>query len=261
MDRVGKFAWGVCAPAELEEVPMPIVGGLDIHRKQITFDYLDTATGQVRRGQVSPADREHLRAWLARFAGREDAAFALEACPGWRYIAGELAAAGIAVHLAEPAGTAFARGRKRHAKTDKTDARHLRMLLAEGRLPECWIPPGRILECRALLEACNDLRRERTAWAQRIHAVLFHQGAPALGEGTLRTEKGVAEMRAAAAGCLSPAGQLQVATALEVIDALEARLHAVRHQLLDAARHLAGAKVLAARLYAVGPVTAASRAA
>jgi hypothetical protein len=57
---------------------MPIVGGLDIHRKQITFDYLDTETGQVRRGQVSPADRVHLRAWLARFAGREDVAFALE---------------------------------------------------------------------------------------------------------------------------------------------------------------------------------------
>ncbi len=56
---------------------MPIVGGLDIHRKQITFDYLGTGTGQVRRGQVSPADREHLRAWLARFAGREDVAFAV----------------------------------------------------------------------------------------------------------------------------------------------------------------------------------------
>jgi transposase len=39
---------------------MSIVGGLDIHRKQITFDYLDTVTGQVRRGQVTPADREHL---------------------------------------------------------------------------------------------------------------------------------------------------------------------------------------------------------
>jgi len=25
---------------------MPIVGGLDIHRKQLTFDYLDTATGR-----------------------------------------------------------------------------------------------------------------------------------------------------------------------------------------------------------------------
>jgi hypothetical protein len=30
---------------ELEEVPMPIVGGFDIYRKQITFDYLDTVTG------------------------------------------------------------------------------------------------------------------------------------------------------------------------------------------------------------------------
>ena len=37
-------------------------------------------------------------------------------------------------------------------QTDKTDSRHLRMLLAEGRLPECWIPPSHILECRALLE-------------------------------------------------------------------------------------------------------------
>jgi hypothetical protein len=235
---------------------MLIVGGLDIHRKQITFGYPGTVTGQVRRGQIAPAGRVHLRAWLARFAGREDVAFALEGCAGWRYVAGELAGAGVAAHLAEPAGTAFARGRKRHAKTGKTDARHLRMLLAEGRLPECWIPPGHILECRALLELYNDLRRERTAWAQRIHAALFHQGAPALGEGALRTGKGVAGLRAAAAGCLSPAGQLQVATALEVIDALEARLHVVRHQLTGAARHLAGAKVLAARLYGAGPVTA-----
>src|SRR6266513_855082 len=74
-------------PPELEEVPMPIVGGLDIHRKQITFDYLDTVTGQVRRGQISPADRVHLRAWLARFHGCGDAAFAVEGCTGWRYVA------------------------------------------------------------------------------------------------------------------------------------------------------------------------------
>src|SRR2546423_15697932 len=85
-----------CAPAELEEVPMPMVGGLDIHRKQITFDYPGTETGQVQRGQISPADREHLRAWLARFAGQDDVAFAVEGCTGWRYVAEELAAAGVA---------------------------------------------------------------------------------------------------------------------------------------------------------------------
>ncbi len=148
---------------------MPVAGGLDIHRKQ------------VRRGQVSPADREHLRGWLARFAGRDDVAFALEGCTGWRYVAEELAAAGVAAHVAGPAGTAFARGRKRHAKTGKTDARHLRQLLAEGRLPECWIPPGRILECRALLETCHDLRAGHTAWVQRIHAVLSPPGRPGPG--------------------------------------------------------------------------------
>lgn len=232
---------------------MSIVGGLDIHRRQLTFDYLDTLTGQVRRGQVAPADREHLRAWLGRFGGRDDMVFAVEACTGWRYVAEELASAGAAVHLAEPADTAFARGRKRHAKTD---ARHLRQLLAEGRLPECWIPPARILDYRALLETYHDLRAEHTAWAQRIHAVLFHQGVPALGEGALRSGQGLAALRETAAARLSPAGQVQVATALEITDALDERLDAVRHQLLDAARHLKGAEVLAERLYGVGPVAA-----
>jgi transposase len=33
---------------------VPIAGGLDIHRKQLTFEYLDTVTGQVMRGQVAP---------------------------------------------------------------------------------------------------------------------------------------------------------------------------------------------------------------
>jgi transposase len=235
---------------------MPIVGGLDIHRKQLTFDYLDTMTGEVRRGQIAPADRAHLRAWLARFAGRDDVAFAMEGCTGWRYVAEELAAAGIAAHMGEPADTAAARGRKRHAKTDKTDSRHLRTLLAEGRLPQCWIPPAQILEYRALLETYHDLRREHTAWVQRIHAVFFHQGAPALGEGALRTEQGLAALRAAAAAHLSPGGQLQVATALDMLAAIEARLGPLRTQLRDAARHLTGAKVLAARLYGVGPVTA-----
>jgi hypothetical protein len=40
---------------------------------------------------------------------------------------------------------------------------------------------------------------------------------PALGEGTLRTEQGVAALRAVTAEWLSPAGQLQVATALEIL--------------------------------------------
>jgi transposase len=50
---------------------MAIVGGFDVHRRQVTFDYADTGTGQVRWGRISPACRETLRAWLERFAGRD----------------------------------------------------------------------------------------------------------------------------------------------------------------------------------------------
>ena len=158
---------------------MPIIGGLDIHRKQITFDYADLDTGEVQRGQMLPAGRQHLRAWLKRFDGVPGVAFAFEACTGWRYVAGELAAAGIGAHLAEPADTAALRGRKRHAKTDRTGSRHLRQLLADGRLPGCWIPPEQVLECRALLETNHALRRENTAWVQRAPAVLL-AGSPAV---------------------------------------------------------------------------------
>jgi len=78
---------------------MPIVGGLDIHRRQITFDYLDTATGQLQRGQIAPADRAHLAGGLgSRFAAGTDADLALEGFTGWRYVAEELAAAGAAAY-------------------------------------------------------------------------------------------------------------------------------------------------------------------
>ena len=234
---------------------MPIVGGLDIHRKQITFDYLGTATGEVRRGQIAPADRGHLAAWLAgRFTG-QDVHFAVEGCTGWRYVAEELAAAGITPHVAGPADTAALRGGKRHAKTDKTDSRHLRQLLAGGRLPECWIPPSHILECRALLETYHDLRVEHTAWTQRIHAALFRQGAPQLGGQRLRTGEGLAALQAIGAQ-LSPAGQLQIAVAPDKLAALDCHLDVLRRRLLEAARQLAGARELHARLYGVGPVTA-----
>ena len=58
-----------------------------------------------------PADRQTLRRWLSRFAVR-NAAFAVEACTGWRYVVEECLRAGIAVHLAEPAERAASRGPK-----------------------------------------------------------------------------------------------------------------------------------------------------
>ena len=158
---------------------MSIVGAFDVHRRQLTFEYLDTVTGELKRGRVMPADRPHLRAWLSRFAGQADVQFALEGCTGWRYVVEELLAAGIIPHLADPADTAALRGRKRHAKTDKTDTRHLRVHLMAGDLPECWIPPEHVLEARAAARLYKDLVDERGGWHQRVAATLCHQGVPA----------------------------------------------------------------------------------
>jgi transposase len=95
---------------------------------------------------------------------------------------------------------------------------------------------------------------EHTAWVQRIHAVLFHQGAAWSGD--LRTVQGRDALRVVAAADLSPVGQVQIATALDLLATLEGHLDAVHRRLLDAARHLTGARVLTDRLYGVGPITA-----
>ncbi|WP_030436220.1 IS110 family transposase [Actinoplanes subtropicus] len=235
---------------------MSIVGGLDIHRKQLTFDYLDTDTGELRRGQVSPADRNHLAGWLQRFDGRTDVTFAVEACTGWRYVVHTLQRAGITAQLAEPADTAAARGPKRRAKTDRADARLLRELACDGRVPQCWIPPVAVLEHRALLECYHDLRREHTAWVQRIHATCFHHGTAALGTGGIDTADGRARLRRITEAELSPAAQVQITVALAMLDTLETHLEDLRRRLVSIARHLHGARVLTDPLYGVGPITA-----
>ena len=230
---------------------MSIVGAFDVHRRQLTFEYLDTVTGELRRGRVAPADREHLRAWLARLAGHSDVHFALEACTGWRYVVEELAAAGIEPHLAETADTAALRGRKRHAKTDKTDARHLRVHLLAGDLPQCWIPPQHVLEARAVVRLYKDLLDERGAWHQRIAATFFHQGAPA-GIGSMCTAQG----RAAVTGLdLSAAGRQAVHTGLRQIDRLTDELDPLRRQLSMLSRRQPGCAALRAAHFGIGPVT------
>jgi transposase len=166
---------------------MGMVVALDVHRNQITYKALDRETGELSRGRIAPAARAELRAWLGQFAGCE-VAFALEGTTGWRFVVEEIERAGHRAHLADPAETAARRGRKRRAKTDNADCDlQLRLLLA-GELPESWIPPAHILELRTLVRLRMTLIDQRSAWQQRIHAQLFHQGVP--GGLRLRTEAG-----------------------------------------------------------------------
>jgi len=83
---------------------MAIVGGFDVHRKQITFDYVDN-DGLVQWGQIRPATRKTLRSWLAKHCPEGAGEFALEGCTGWRYVSEELTAAGVGCTTDQAAGS------------------------------------------------------------------------------------------------------------------------------------------------------------
>lgn len=229
---------------------MAIVGGLDVHRRQLTFDYLDAATGEISRGRIAPADRGQLREWLGRFDGR-DAEFAFEGCTGWRYVAEELARAGVGAHLAEPADTAALRGPKRRAKTDRADARHLRELLSRDAIPESWIPPSHVLETRATVRLYKDLSDQRVAWTQRLHATLFHLGVPVIAA-PLASDAGRVALAAAE---LTPATRQAVEVAVDQIEVANTVLAPLKLQLARLSRRQMGCRALQARHYGIGPLT------
>jgi transposase len=228
---------------------MAIVMGLDQHRAQITAEWLDTDTGEVSRKRIAPADRAGVRAFAVGFRGRE-VEVALEATTGWRFVVEELRAVGAHVHLAEPAETAARRGAKKRAKSDRSDARHLRELLMVGRLPESWIPPEHLLELRARVRLRHTLVDQHREWQQRMQAVLYHHGVPA------RSWLMTAESRAWLAGLALPtAAHELITTALVMIDAHDAQLEPLDRELRDYANRQPGCRALM-RHYGIGPLTA-----
>lgn len=142
MSSVARNAVGVM-PAPLTGA---IIAGFDVHLRQITFDSLDSQTGEVMRGRIASTPVA-VEEWVGRFAGRV-VHVAMEACTGWLFVAEAVKRAGGVPHLAETVETRALRGRKRRAKTDRQDALWLRELLAEGRLPEAWIAPEHVRQWR-----------------------------------------------------------------------------------------------------------------
>lgn len=228
---------------------MAIVAGFDVHKAQITFDALDLSSGEVHRGRI-PSTRDAVRKWVERFDD-DQIDVAVEAGTGWLFVCEELAGAGAQPHLAEPAETRALRGPKRRAKTDREDARWLRTLLTDGRLPESWIPPAHIQELRTRTRLRKTLIDERTAWLARIQATLFHHGVSGAPE-RLRSTGG----REFLAGLdLPDAARERIAVALSMIEAIDAQIAPIERELRQLARRQAGCRALMGH-YGVGELTA-----
>jgi transposase len=215
---------------------------------------VEVESGEVWRGRIWQPDRPRFRCWLrddvARRARGERMSFAVEGCTGWRYVVEEIAAAGFEAHLAEPADTQAARGRKRHAKTDRSDARLLRELLQEGKLPESWMAPEVVLEWRERVRVYKSLVDQRTTWVQRIHAELFQHGVP-VPEGAIRGDKtrgmlGSAELE------LSAAARQRIAIGYSMIDAIDVLAQPLKADLQRFGQRQAGCRALVDAQYGIG---------
>jgi transposase len=227
---------------------MAIVAGFDVHRAQITFDALDTESGEVLRGRIDATPAAVAR-WSERFDGRE-IQVAVEACTGWLFVCDALVAAGALPHLAEPVETRALRGRKRRAKTDREDARWLRELLADGRLPEAWIPPEHVRQWRSRARLRHTLIDERTQWFQRIQATLFHHGVSGTPE-KLRTQAGRTFLTTIE---LAADARERIEIALAMIDAIDAQIAPLERELRQLARRQRGCRALMS-LYGMGELT------
>ena len=136
----------------------------------------------------------------------------------WRVAGAEIVQSDPQAHLAEPADTQAARGRKRHAKTDRSDSRLLRGLLADGRLPESWIAPTVVLEWRERVRLYKTLVDQRSTWVQRVHAELFQRGVT-VPESAIRWG-GTRQLLEDDQLEISPAGRQRILTAYRMIDAI-----------------------------------------
>jgi transposase len=232
---------------------MSIVGGLDLHRKQLTFDYADRATGELTRAQIAPADRRHLALWLpvcpmwsSRWRAARGGSTWWKSCAAlewWRTWPSRPTPLPRGVVGSGPKPT----GRTRSCCVSCSTAAGARSVGSHRSW--CW-SPGR---CWGFTTTCAA--STPAGWVQRIHGICFHQGNEALGNGGVKNAEGRARLRQIAAEQLSTAGQLQIATAVAMLEVREVHLDDLRRRLVHTAKHLCGAKTLTDTIYGVGPVT------
>ena len=228
-----------------------MLAAIDIHKAVFQAAVLDPAHGEITEERFK-ASREALVAWVEKWDGKLDAV-ALEATTGWRWVARELQSRGIAVKLTDAGQASALQGNRKRAKNDRLDARWLVMLLAREMLPEAWLAPEEIQRLRDKTRLRKALTDDHTRWAQRLHAVLVHEGW-ACPRGSLLTASG---RRWVAAIRLHPGARSQVDTMLRVMVSIAQQIDMIDCDLRRMAKSDERLKALQ-RIFGIGPILAAT---
>jgi transposase len=161
-----------------------------------------------------------------------------------------LESCGAVAHLAEPVETSALRGRTRRAKTDRADARWLRELLCQGRLPESWAPPEHVPQSRSRAVAEHSGRRAHELGPAEPRDALHHgiAGAP-------DDPRSLAGRQFLAGLELPVDARERICVALEMIELLEIQLSTIEPDLRAFARRQVGCQALMAQ-YGMGEISA-----
>lgn len=228
--------------------------GLDVHKDMIAFSHFDAAGDEVHGGELEATGEAVLAMMRSVTQGRETHV-ALEASGGmfWLYDLLVTTLGQKHVHVAQPRRIrAIANSQE---KNDANDAYWLAYYTYEGRLPEAWIPTGRLRELRTAVRARIEAVRQRSRATVLLKGYLRQMGLrlPGVrmdGEATLARAQ---ELAAGTEGMLGEALRRTLAryeAAARDVDAWDEAIDRFCEELPDV-------KKLEARLPGVGPTLAA----
>jgi transposase len=157
--------------------------GIDLHRKYFVSTIVDEEGEVARRDRVS-TDRLAIASYLESLDGTRPGKAVMEACYNWTYLYDQLEGEFEELLLAHPLKTkAIAEAR---IKNDVLDSETLAQLLRADLIARAYAPPKETRDVKNLLRYRASMVAARTAFKNRVHAVLArnHVEHPGLREVT-----------------------------------------------------------------------------
>lgn len=141
--------------------------GIDVHKRYAQVAVRDESGDLVEEVRVQNANLDDV---AQRYAGGEAV---LEATSNYYHIYDTLSEY-LDVTVAHPGKLKLIATSDK--KTDRVDAKELARLLRLGSVPESYVPPEEIRECRALVRGRHSLLQTRTKYVNKVHGVLADTG-------------------------------------------------------------------------------------
>jgi len=195
--------------------PIHMFVGLDLHKNYLQAAVVDDE-GKMLKEERIPNTQEDIETFSANL--ETNAEIVIESSSTW-YHAYELLARDHHVILSNPVKTKAIASAK--VKTDKVDAVTLANLLRGGYIPECYIPPRRIMDLREIVRYRASLVRMRVSAKNKIHAILLMRGVSI--EAKPFTKEFVEELR--------KIGDYRIDGYLTVISSMNEQINAVSQKI------------------------------